>query len=461
MPVRISTVLKVNRRLLKEKGVYDSMIDFDSKLHIDPATLSTCTIPEFLGSPQKVADYFGEVLSLISASNYVGDIFWKQALKRLTFGEGLSSGLGYSRKGTHGSGIGPEMAERILTTIHQIVIAGINDPKLFELVPVFEDKVGPDRISDMISIILKDEFIAFTNRVAKELGIKTLIDNKGNMIVFVPRVLLNDLPIAAQWEDVAISVAYNNKVRGSLNKLIGQTWRKIASENNKDKLKEIFIKHPELLKELLKRYKSRTTSGYNFIIDHLGITIFDVLGPETALDYPMDLKDYDEVTAKNVLEIFNKIIKQFKKLIEHNGLVNHLYDSNKRLRPERFPQLLFYAIADSYCIANKLDLNREINAGSGALDFKISHGLAKVNLEIKYSSNPKLVEGYKKQLTAYNAAEGLSDQHSIYLILRINDRMDNKIRDIQEIIKDRISSDIPTPQLFVVDADIKPSASKR
>ena len=74
--------------------------------------------------------------------------------------------------------------------------------------------------------------------------------------------------------------------------------------------------------------------------------------------------------------------------------------------PERASQLLFYGIAEVYCVANNLDLNRETNAGVGSLDFKLSKGFnAKVNVEIKYSTNTNLVKGFEKQLPTYNKAE--------------------------------------------------------
>jgi len=141
------------------------MLDYDSRLHIDPALLSNCAIPEFRGAMKKVTEYFDNVLKLATLASR-GDKLWQAALKLLTFGEGLQSGLGYSTEGTRGSGIGPRMAATILENIKQIVDAGIHDSKIFELVPVIEDKIGADRISDMISIILKTEFVNYTLRVA-------------------------------------------------------------------------------------------------------------------------------------------------------------------------------------------------------------------------------------------------------------------------------------------------------
>ncbi|OQP67486.1 hypothetical protein A4R26_33435 [Niastella populi] len=118
-------------------------------------------------------------------------------------------------------------------------------------------------------------------------------------------------------------------------------------------------------------------------------------------------------------------------------------------------------MADSYCKANDLDLNREINNGSGALDFKVSHGLAKVTVELKYSKNPKLIEGYEKQLRAYNRAEGVEDKHSIYLVLRVNSKQDRKIRQINKLIHERSSSGKQSPELIVINAVRMPPASKR
>jgi hypothetical protein len=461
MPKRISAALGLTKKQLKDKGIFDSMTDFDSKLHIDPALLGVCTIPEFRDAGTKLATYFTDILRLAQSSQRTGDPFWKAAHKLLTFGEGLNTGLGYSQKGTGGSGIGPEMAERILATVVVVVNAGISDSRIFDLVPVIEDKIGPDRISDMVSIILKEEFIAYTTRMATELHVKPLKDTKGRLIVFVPNVLLSDLPVSSQWEDVPIAAEYNAGVRKSLNNMIGATWKRVVSDFKKSDLKDMLLKNPKLLLEFLERYKNRTARGYDFLLDHLGVTIWDVLGPETAVENPLDLKKYATDPADRVLEIVTEIAEKFKKLTEHNGLVYNLYDEKGKLRPERFPQLLFYAIADAYADANGLDLNREINAGSGALDFKLSYGSAKVNLEIKYTSNPKLVEGFTKQLPAYNMAEGVNPNHSIYLVLRVNDKQDHKLTEIRSIIAERKRQRYATPEMIVVNAIIKPSASKR
>jgi hypothetical protein len=69
-------------------------------------------------------------------------------------------------------------------------------------------------------------------------------------------------------------------------------------------------------------------------------------------------------------------------------------------------QRLFFAVAYSYCDANNIDLSPECDAGSGQVDFKFSKGFdARVVVEIKLSTNPKVIAGYSMQLQTYMKAE--------------------------------------------------------
>jgi len=164
-----------------------------------------------------------------------------------------------------------------------------------------------------------------------------------------------------------------------------------------------------------------------------------------------------ERPASHVPEIVRRICVRFQHLIETNGLDAHLYCQGK-LRHERFAHLLFYAIADTYCEANGLDLSREPNAGVGPVDFKVSQGAhSKVNVEVKYSTNKKLVHGYTRQLPKYNQAEGTV--HSFYLIIRTG-RSEVAIRRIKELEGEARTAGKRAAEVFVVDGRLKPSASK-
>lgn len=84
-------------------------------------------------------------------------------------------------------------------------------------------------------------------------------------------------------------------------------------------------------------------------------------------------------------------------------------------RHERFAQLLFFSIASSYCEANNLEIPPESDAGAGPVDFKFSIGREKVIVEIKLSTNSKVVSGYKAQIEAYAKAERASFWHYVLI----------------------------------------------
>lgn len=476
MPTRLSLALNVNEDQLESKGVYNCLIDFDNRLHIDPALFLNCDIPEFRNASREIVKYFTSILRLVKASKKKGDLFWNKALKMISRGEGLNTGLGYARNGVKGSGIGERLGSNILETIKLICEAGVDDPSIFELVGIFEPNVGADRISDLISVILKQNFAKYTARVTKELNIlNTTIFKTDNVeyivplnphtneyLILVPAKVLNDLPIAELWDDFPFASIQNETTREYLNELLVESWREMNSKTKKE-IRDILLESPTLIQELIELYKNRNRASYDFDLDHLGVLLWDSLGYAIGTQERLDLQHFIPLKVDAVKDVVWTICLKFKQLIENNGLVEHLYDGTGKKRPERFPQLLLYAVADSYCSANNLDLSREPNAGSGALDFKFSNGLAKVNVEIKYSSNGKLIEGYQKQLAAYNAAENVKGQNSIYMIIQVKNSSahNSKIEQIKSIIRECERLKESCSQLIVINGIKQPSASNR
>jgi hypothetical protein len=471
MPRKISTILNVASNDLNKKGAFDGFIDIDSRLHIDPSLLNISKIKEFKDSRKTFDKYFSEVLALTNGSKTEGDKLWREAKKRLEFKEIGNTALGYSKGGTVGNAIGPILAGKILTTVSQIVEAGIKDPVIFELVGMFEEGVGADRISDMTVNILFENFASYSSRVAKELKAPTkkfTIKEKdyelpfdpqtGNEIILVPKSLLNNLPIATDWDDIDRVCRYNDALRSKVNKIIGKSW-KSATRVSKRELKRLLLEEPDLLKDLITQYKSKPRSSYDFQNDPLGELIWAELSEKAPEKYPLDLQEYKPVTSENILEIVRQICEQFSTLIENNGWFEYLYDNTGKLKPERAPQLLFFGIAEVYCIANNLDLSRETNAGIGSLDFKVSKGFkAKVNVELKYSTNTNLLKGFQNQLPAYNKAE--KTDTSIYLIIQTK-RTNKNIESLKKIAEKSRQQGERVPEIIVIDGQKQQSASKR
>jgi hypothetical protein len=160
-----------------------------------------------------------------------------------------------------------------------------------------------------------------------------------------------------------------------------------------------------------------------------------------------------------VLEVAEAIVGQFTHLIEKQGLNKELFERDGSPRHEATAQRLFFAVASSYCRANNVDISPEIDTGTGAVDFKLSVGHdARVLVELKLSTNGKLIAGYEAQLEAYKEAQ--ETEHAMYLIIDVG-KMGKKLETLTE--RRNAGTRIAKRQsaLRVVDARTKPSASKR
>lgn len=470
MPKRLSSILKTSHKALEQKEVLDTFLDIDSRLHIDPFLLRGCKIPEFKTAATVFKKRFEDVFILIAASKKADDPFGKKAHKLLQFKENGNNGLGYSKKGVRGSAIGPKLAGQVLETAYHVIGAGIKDPAIFELIGVFEEGIGADRISDMTISIIYDNILRFTERVSKELGVSTkvyTIQGKTYLLpphiipnepmVFLPKELLNDLPIANDWSDIDRVQGYNEDLRTRLGESIGQTWKDLLKKGKKE-FKKLLLENPDLLRDLIEQYKNKDRKSYDFKNDPLGELIWAELTEKVAEEHPVDLKSFGPITAENILSIVLKICETFKSLVENNGWFEYLYDNTGKLKPERASQLLFYGVAEAYCLANNLDLSREPNAGVGALDFKLSRGLAKVNVEIKLSTNNNLANGFSQQLPTYNRAE--KTDHSVLLVIKTKSSEAN-IKVVEKLAEDARNKGERVPEVFVIDGSQQQSASKR
>ena len=138
--------------------LFDVILDVDTQVFVDPALLKLTSVPEFEGAREKVEKYFSDIITLIKntkANN--DDMFWKKADHLLTFHELSGTCFGYSQNGTNGNAIGKVLRTKILSTLKDLINIGETDPVIFELLGVFQENIGCDRISDLITFILRHE----------------------------------------------------------------------------------------------------------------------------------------------------------------------------------------------------------------------------------------------------------------------------------------------------------------
>lgn len=157
------------------------------------------------------------------------------------------------------------------------------------------------------------------------------------------------------------------------------------------------------------------------------------------------------------MRVVRDTLAVFKRHVEVGNLWEELWVQGKP-KKERAAQLIYYAIADSFCKANNLDISPEAHMGGGPIDFKFSFGYdARVLVEMKRSGGT-VVHGYEKQLEFYKSAS--QTDFAIFVIINYGD-LGSKLAEVESIRKRRLDDARRASEILVIDATIKQSASKR
>lgn len=450
---------------IDETEIFDPSLDEDSNYFINIILLKNTEIPEFKDSYKKVNKRFQEILKLLKLSKEKNDKTYREALRRFDFPEVNGISLGYA-KGKHGSGFGKTIQEIVISDAKEIVDLGENDPEIFHLLGLFEEKVGPDKISDMIASLIGDDIIKYTKRINKELNItpknyRNLTFNNGIVknpyknfpVLILPKEIIHELPVAKSWEDIDEVCSKIKQIKEEMNKLIGDEWEKESLSMKKKYLKKMITTNKEIYKEIIIGYKNAKIKKYDFDKDPKGEYLLPKKANQIVSKNPLDKK----MIVKNDEDFVLLIINKFKDLLENNKLYELLYINGKP-RQEKNAQQLFFGIANSYCEAYNFDISPEANSGRGPVDFKFSKGyFNKILVEIKLTSNTRLMHGFEKQLKEYGKSE--KTDKLIFLVIN-NGEGEERLKKLKERYEQEKKQKIKIPLLTIVDAKPKKSASK-
>jgi hypothetical protein len=233
----------------------------------------------------------------------------------------------------------------------------------------------------------------------------------------------------------------------------------MAGKARKDKatLKDWALSNDARFRDLLDVLKGMPARSYDFAGDPNGevfwVRLLELLKPEDVqrVEKP---SEWNHNTLATVVE---QIIENFRHMIEDRRYSEELYHDGKP-RAEKAAQRIFFLVAQAFCKANDLDLTPEADTGNGPVDFKISSGFSgRALVEIKLSTNGKLVAGYTRQLEAYATAE--EAKLAYYLIVDVGG-MGNKFDNVLAEKNIRVMQGKAIRPIFVVDATRKLSASK-
>ena len=471
-PATLATEFGISESQLARLGVTNVSLNTDTRLFIDPLLLSESAHTEMSKFGRNAYDeHFRKVIKLLKASRNRGDAAWRAAEKLFQFSEISWTCLGYGST-VRGSGFGSELIRSTLETASQIVDIGVEDVDLFMVLALFEEGIGPDRISDMTTNVTLTSLLSFTGRIAATLRIGTSEHNTnhgklraptnpytGGPLIFVPTDIVRDLPIACDWSDVARVASENEQLRDKVNNSIGKIW---ASMTRKEKriLKSTALQSKANFNEVLDLIRQVDTSPYNFKDDLNGETFWSGLGDRLGTKYPLNLSRFAnrKLAISEVQSVVDEILNQFRDLVENKGMWKELWTDSGKHRKEKAAQRLFFVIAYAYCKANNLDVSPEADSGNGPVDFKISHGFrGKVVIEIKLSTGD-VIHGYETQLEIYKRAD--DTQHGIFLLVDVGG-LGKKYMHIQNLRGEARARGERASSIWYVDATKKQSASKR
>lgn len=461
----LSEYLGVGKKFV-DAGVFDCYIKQDSKFFVNVLLLKTTKIPEFKNSYNKINSFFSDLVSLLSSadSKDMEDRFFSEAVNKFQFNEYKELNLGFSEsKG--GAGFGGKLSEKTISDAFDIIKKGNEKPELFHLVGLFEDNVGPDRISDMICGIINDDIEKYTKRILKQLNINSKscknvkFDSKGYIVnpknngrlLLISSSLLQDLPIMDSWENAEDVFSKNRLIRSIINKIIGDEWERKNSKERKIFIKDNVFSDKESFDELIEEYNKTSISSINIDSDFL-------------YNLPKSwkkLEKYSYKTKNKTIDTFNasiEIINIFKDWVENNGGWKDVRNQKSSKR-EKYVQQLIVLSSKYYAKVNNVDISPETNKGNGPTDFKVSCGEKdKTVIEVKLSTNPQYLHGYESQIRDYAKSEGTNNMVYCYL-----DLGENKVK-LEKLIKTN-NNDIQTskiyPKLIIIDVKERLSASKK
>lgn len=461
MPVSFTDAFGIDKNVFDSTGAFDPILDVDSRLFIDPALLERTHEKAFIGSYEEMQHFFAGMISLLKHSSSPKDRFWRRADKELQFTEVRGTCLGYSKAGINGNGIGSQLRQQILRSIQELVQSGAEDPVLFELLGVFEEGIGADRISDLLVHKLIDRICIYTEHIMDLCCFDApCIDYLGHLlprspyssypVLLLPKSILHPLPLAVQFEDIPAVCRENERVRECINKWFDFSEGTTPSKN-------VLFRHMKNDKEFrdafIDAYRECVPIPYDFTQDYLGEISWYEKGKKLARNNPLPLESDNSLAI-----VVMQIVMQFKSLIEDNGAWELLYHEDRLTpRKERSAQHLFSSVAEAYCRANNIDISPEVNSGNGPVDFKFSRGHQnRMLVELKLSKNPRLSHCIEKQIPIYMRQE--HTENAVYLLLNVgNDKAVAAFRAQYNALGKEEKRKI---KLVVVDAKPKQSASK-
>jgi len=460
-PVHFSDHFGIDKAKLNELGVFDPILNFDTKVFVEPLLLKESSSPIIKASYQNYKTYFANLLLLLQKSKEQGDKAWRAAKKMVDFPEYQYTCIGYSSGTTEGRGSGVEFNDKILQSAIEIVELAEGNPEIFLLLPLLEEGIAGDRISDMAQNIIDDDICQYTLDIMAQIGLEgdcsheTKNYNKLRLfsnpyskmpIKLIPNDILLNLPVADDIDTIVEEMTtFNSNLRGMINRDIGDIWHETTKSERKSALLKELKTNKEFFVETLKALKEYKFEHYDLTTDYAGLYKWlensqDFINVELAKETKNCPDSLDSLSFA-----VTAIIHHFRDTIENKEVWRTFwteYGSEYRHVRVYYSQMLFFTVCNAWLASqdSNIKINIKYSTKNIELEFSIS-GKHRLIIHVKHANNTVLKKSYEKTL---ENCRGLNDERHIYLIMNFKDEPTSQLNDIKIIAN-------PLCKIFEVD----------
>jgi len=455
-PTHFSTYFKIPKEKLSELGIFDPVLNHDTKLFVDPLILKECKNDFQKEAFAVFNEFFTTLLKKLMFSKKEGDGGYTQAKRMISFPEYKETCIGYAGSSNKGSGAGDKINDIIFEGAREIVNNAKDDSEAFLLLPLFyKGDIGGDRISDMTQNIIDKVICKYTVDIMQKLDLKgnytykttprtfnetpqtfNLLKNPFSncAIKFIPSNILRTLPDFES--DIFEAVSLNQELRDRISTHIGEEWHKAKKEMKKEALIDLIKTDKEVFYQVLKIMKEASFEHYDIEKDSEGLYRW-LTDSEKFFNAPQIVESQDTLEA--ITNTVQSIINHFQNLIENQNLWRIFFTKdNGKVRQVRefYSQMLFYMVCDSWLISqfSNIKFTKEENKLTKQIDFIF--GISNKNtvrVNIKHANNTKILDAYEKQmkfLTTEKSTQGL------FVVLDFREKVAPQVFGIKDIEKD-------------------------
>lgn len=419
-PILFSDHFKIDKKQLKQLGIFNPILNFDTKLFVDPTLLKDNSNEIIKDAAQTFRKFFADLLDLLQASEFENDKCWREAKRRVNFPEYKSTCIGYGSDSIDGSGSGTGLNDQILRSAKEMVDLANKNPTMFLLLPLLEEGIGADRVSDMTQNIIDDDICRFTVEVMKELEIEGNYKHKSKSrteynlllnpysqcaIKLIPSDILSNLPLADNFGNWLLSASYfNQDLRDKVNEMVKETFHNENKKKKKETLLEMLKSDKDFFVMVMKSLQETSFEHYDLDKDAEGLHRWLSDSKELIKRKAFPTPKLKEVNLESLTTAVEEIIKNFKELIEEKEIWRTFWTqqgSSFKHVNELYSQMSFFMVCETWLSSQSSDihLTREFSKEIKQPVFKFSLARThEVIVLVKHSDNyAGLEETYNKQ----------------------------------------------------------------